>query len=181
MKRVKTESRTEATIDRIVASIGSVPSLAVHTVVFSGSFATAALGLVSWEIMLLVLTTLVSLEAIYLSILIQFTVNRHTRSLKEVEEDIDEIQEDVEELGEDMEDIQEDLEEISEDIEEISEDIDEIQEDVEELNEDDDPAVQERAKAKVKAKVENVNETLERLSNDVARVLADLESLKKSK
>ena len=38
------------------------------------------------------LTTAVSLEAIYLSIFIQMTVNRNTQSLEEVEEDIEGIQ-----------------------------------------------------------------------------------------
>lgn len=155
--------------ERIVASIGSVRSLVIHTIVFSSSFLIALLGIVEWEIMLLVLTTLVSLEAIYLSLLIQITVNRHTKSLKEVEEDIEEISEDIEELGEDMEDIQEDLEEISEDIEEI-------QEDVEELNEEDD-----EPKEKPKGKKPTKAETLEQLTKDVQRVLADLEALKGTK
>lgn len=156
--------------ERIVASIGSVRSLVIHTIVFSSSFLIALLGIVEWEIMLLVLTTLVSLEAIYLSLLIQITVNRHTKSLKEVEEDIEEISEDIEELGEDMEDIQEDLEEISEDIEEI-------QEDVEELNEEDDDEPKEKPKGKKPTKAE----TLEQLTKDVQRVLADLEALKGTK
>src|SRR5688572_11487504 len=104
-------------VDRIVANIGSVPSLILHTVFFVGFFLVAVFGFASLEIVLLVLTTLVSLEAIYLAIFIQITVNRHTQSLLEVEEDIDEIQEDVEELGEDVEDIQEDIEEIQEDFE----------------------------------------------------------------
>jgi len=158
------------TLERIVVYIGSVKSLAIHTAVFALSFLLALVGIVEWEIMLLVLTTLVSLEAIYLSLLIQITVNRHTQSLKEVEEDIEEIQEDVEELGEDMEDIQEDLEEISEDIEEI-------QEDVEELNEDEDDEPKEKPKGKKPTKAE----TLEQLTRDVQRVLADLEALKGTK
>lgn len=166
-------------IERIVAGIGSTKSLIVHTGVFVSFFLIALVGLIGWELMLLVLTTLVSLEAIYLALFIQITVNRHTQSLKEVEEDIEEIQEDVEELGEDMEDIQEDLEEISEDIEEISEDIDEIQEDVEELNEDDDAPKEKTPKTKGKRPTKA--ETLEQLTKDVARVLADLEALKKGK
>ena len=158
------------TLERIVVYIGSVKSLLIHTIVFASSFLLALLGIVEWEIMLLVLTTLVSLEAIYLSLLIQITVNRHTQSLKEVEEDIDEISEDLEELGEDMEDIQEDLEEISEDIEEI-------QEDVEELNEEEDETPKEKSKGKKPTKAE----TLEQLTRDVQRVLADLEALKGTK
>jgi septal ring factor EnvC (AmiA/AmiB activator) len=168
-------------VELVVAGIGSTKSLVVHTVIFAASFLAALVGLIDWDRMLLVLTTLVSLEAIYLSLLIQITVNRHTQSLKDVEEDIEEIQEDVEELGEDMEDIQEDLEEISEDIEEISEDIDEIQEDVEELNEDDDAEPKEKKADKPKGKKPTKAETLEQLTKDVQRVLADLEALKKTK
>lgn len=156
-------------VERVVASIGSVQSLLIHTVAFAASFLVALLGLIEWEIMLLVLTTIVSLEAIYLSLLIQITVNRHTQSLKDVEDEIDEISEDLEELGEDMEDIQEDLEEISEDIEEI-------QEDVEELNEEED-----EPKEKPKGKKPTKAETLEQLTRDVQRVLADLEALKGTK
>ena len=169
-------------VERAVAALGSTGSLIVHTIGFTAFFALAVFGVLSWETMLLVLTTLVSLEAIYLAIFIQITVNRNTQSLRDVEEDIDEISEDIEELGEDMEDIQEDLEEISEDIEEISEDIDEIQEDVEELNEEDDDESKEKAsKPKPKTKKQSTEDTLEQLTKDVARVLADLEALKKAK
>jgi hypothetical protein len=149
-------------VDRIVSSIGSVPSLIIHSLIFAGFFVIAALGLVSFEIMLLVLTTLVSLEAIYLAIFIQITVNRHTKSLLEVEEDLDEIQEDVEELGEDVEDIQEDIEE--------------IQEDFEELGEDGQHLVREPKKAPP-----TDAEAFERLTRDVERVLRDLEALKKAR
>jgi len=166
-------------VERMVAATGSVGSLILHTLAFGVFFLLSVFGIISWETMLLVLTTLVSLEAIYMSILIQITVNRHTQSLRDVEEDIDEISEDIEELGEDMEDIQEDLEEISEDIEEISEDIDEIQEDVEELSEEE-GAIPKATAPKDKKKASKAD-TLEKLSRDVAKVLADLEELKKGK
>jgi septal ring factor EnvC (AmiA/AmiB activator) len=161
-------------IERIIESIGSVYSLIVHTIVFAVCFLAAAIGIIKWELMLLVLTTMVSLEAIYLALFIQITVNRNTESLKEVEEDIEEISEDLEELGEDVEDIQED-------IEEISEDIDEIQEDVEELNEEDEADSERAARTKSVGKKPTKAEALEQLSRDVARVLEDLEALKKSK
>jgi cell division protein FtsL len=63
---------------------------------------------------LLILTTAVSLEAIYLAIFIQMTVNRNTQSIEDIEEDIEDIQEDVEELSEDVEDISEDIDAIQE-------------------------------------------------------------------
>ncbi len=128
--------------EKVTTWVGSVPSLIVHTCVFLGAFAVAVFGFVEWDFVLLVLTTLVSLEAIYLAIFIQMTVNRNTASLREVEEDVEDIQEDIVEISEDIEEISDDVEEISEDvegiqenIEEVSEDIEDIQEDVEEVNE----------------------------------------------
>lgn len=152
------QDKTTTAVEKLTKWIGSIGSLFVHTLIFMGAFVIGGFGYASWELVLLVLTTLVSLEAIYLAIFIQMTVNRHTESLREVEEDIDEIQEDVEELGED--------------IDEIQEDIDEIQEDVEEMTEDDEKDQERRSKQKV---------TLEQLTGDVRRILDDLEALKKGK
>jgi hypothetical protein len=148
---------------KITSWVGSTPSLILHTLVFAGFFLLVGLGILALETMLLILTTLVSLEAIYLAIFIQMTVNANTESLREVEEDIDEIQEDVEELGEDMDEIQEDIEEMSEDIEEMNE---------EELR---DKVLEQHLTAKDDAIV------LDQLMKDVQRVLADLEALKKGK
>jgi uncharacterized protein YoxC len=108
--------------------------------------------------MLLVLTTVVSLEAIYLAIFIQFTVNRQAQSLKEVEEDVESIQENVEEL--------------EEHVEEIKEDVEEIQEDIDEITEDENEEAAEEARKKKQA------ETLEALTNDIKAMLRHLESLK---
>jgi low affinity Fe/Cu permease len=83
--------------------VGSPASIVVHTLIFGAIFALRFLG-VSFDSILLILTTAVSLEAIYLAIFIQMTVNRQAASLHEVEEDI-------EELGEEFEDISEDIEE----------------------------------------------------------------------
>lgn len=144
------KERTITAIEYLTKSVGSVGSLILHTILFIGAFLLAFLGVASLELVLLVLTTIVSLEAIYLSIFIQMTVNRNTESLREVEEDIDEIQEDVEELGEDVEDIQEDIEEIQGDVEEMSEEEEEVDQDA----------------------------RLDQLTNDIRKILADLEVLK---
>ena len=76
------------------------------------------LGLIFFDIdadkIMLLLTTIVSLEAIYLSIFIQMTVNKHTEELEGVSVDIDEIQEDVDEIQKDVEEIQKDVDEIAE-------------------------------------------------------------------
>jgi len=95
--------------------VGSTTSLIVHTIFFVIIFGLHFWG-VSTEDILLILTTLVSLEAIYLSIFIQMTVNKQGRRLKQVSQDIEEIQEDVEEIQEDVGEIQEGVEEIQEDV-----------------------------------------------------------------
>ena len=136
--------------------IGSVASLIVHTFLFIVSFLAGIFHVADWNTILLVLTTIVSLEAIYLSIFIQMTVNRHAEELEDVSEDIDEIQEDVDE--------------IQKDVDEIQGDVDEIQEDVEELSEDDEKDMERHTKQIV---------SLEQLTKDVRRVLDDLEAFKK--
>ncbi len=91
--------------------IGSTISLIIHTFLFIGSFLSVMLGFIHFEEMLLVLTTIVSLEAIYLSIFIQMSINHNIKSIAEVSEDIDEIQEDIGEIQEDVEEISEDTSE----------------------------------------------------------------------
>lgn len=140
-----------AAIERVIVWVGSPSSLAVHTLVFIACFAAAMLGVVSWDTMLLVLTTVVSLEAIYLAIFIQFSVNRQAASLKGVEEEVEIIQENVEELGEHVED---------------------IKEDVADLQEDQSEALNEELRKKKQA------ETLEILTRDVKSMLRHLEGFK---
>jgi uncharacterized protein YoxC len=105
--------------------IGSTSSLITHTVIFAGVIIAPVFGF-SMDHVLLILTTIVSLEAIYLAILIQYTVNRHSETLEEVAEDIEDVAEDVEEVTKNVEEISEDVEDISEDVEDISEDVDEL-------------------------------------------------------
>lgn len=109
----------------ITRGVGSVWSLIIHTIIFITSFGLVLFG-IKIELVLLVLTTILSLEAIYLSIFIQLSVNHQAKALAGVEKDIDEIQEDVEDIAEDVEDLAEDVEEIAEDVEEIQGDIEEI-------------------------------------------------------
>ena len=129
----------------ITRGVGSVWSVIVHTILFLACFVFILLG-ADLNKVLLILTTIVSLEAIYLSIFIQMSVNQQARSIANVEKDIDEIQEDVEEIAEDVEDIHDINEEIQEDIEEIQKDMDEIQEDVEEIQKDVDEITEEEIK-----------------------------------
>jgi peptidoglycan hydrolase CwlO-like protein len=133
------------------SSRSSPTSLVIHTIIFASFFTVSFLKLVSWDLMFAVLTNVVSLEAIYLAIFIQMSVNRQAASLKEVEEDVGDIQEDIEELGENVEDLKEDVEDIQEDI-----------------GEDEEDEVRDKKQA----------EMLEALTNDVKAMLKHLETLK---
>lgn len=143
-----------AAIQHVITWIGSPVSLIVHTIAFAACFSVCLLHWVDWNLMLTVLTNVVSLEAIYLAIFIQFSVNQQAKSLRGVEADVESIQEDVEELGEHVEGIKEDVEDIQEDIGEISED-----------------AAEELRKR-------NQAQMLETLTNDVKAMLQHLETLK---
>ncbi len=87
----------------MVEWIGSVSSLIAHTVFFVVVLSSRLFGVSSVDV-LLVLTTVVSLEAIYLAILNQMTLNKHTKSIQEVRTDVETLQTDVEEMLDDEED-----------------------------------------------------------------------------
>lgn len=133
--------------------IGSPSSIIIHTVFFLLCFLTLIFG-VAFEKMLLFLTTVVSLEAIYLAILIQLTVNRNTMDLQEVGKEIGEIQEDIDE--------------IQEDVSEIQEDIDEIQDDVDDIEEGD--TEEEKRDKEIKMTVENIQKSLEHLMREINNI-----------
>lgn len=157
--------RPEYFFEKVTSWIGSTSSFVVHTFVFIAAFAVGYGGWAEWNTVLLVLTTAVSLEAIYLAIFIQMTVNRQSQEIQEVSEDVEEIQEDIQEISEDVD-------EISEDIDEIQEDVDEIQEDVEEISEDWDLETGEK-------KVSPTPVTVEELTEEIRDVLKKLEALQK--
>ncbi len=153
--------------------IGSIESLVVHTTLFAGMFSLSFFGF-DVDKILLILTTVLSLEAIYLAIFIQMTVNRNTMQLREVEKDIEEISEDIEDIQEDVEEISEDIEGIQEDVEEISEDIEDIQEDVEEISEED---VEEEKEEELEKKENKL--ALAKLEKTLANLLREIEAIKK--
>jgi low affinity Fe/Cu permease len=146
---------------KITKWIGSPVSVLVHTIIFVLCLGAGLLGFVQFEQMLLILTTIVSLEAIYLSLFIQMSVNMANQSIDEVEQNIDEIQKDVDE-------IQEDVDEIQEDVGEIQKDVDEIQEDVGEMSEDEPeeiPQVQTNAKT-----IDDIYRDMQRLMDDIKKL-----------
>lgn len=103
MKKRK-ELWSDKTSEKMTEWVGSTSSIVVHTALFALAFILPFFGF-PFDRMLLILTTAVSLEAIYLVIFIQMTVNRNTESLEEVEHDIDEIQEDIDEIIEDVDEV----------------------------------------------------------------------------
>lgn len=131
--------------------VGSPGSLVVHTILFIASFLAVHYDYIAFEEMLLILTTIVSLEAIYLSIFIQMTINYTTQELEEVSEDIEEMQEDLGEIQEDVGELQEDVEEISE------------EEDAEEAEE-------EERKAEQRKTLTDIQADLRRLMQDISKL-----------
>ena len=88
--------KLEKVSTKLTEWIGTPSSIIAHTLLFAAIFVLIPIG-VSLDDVLLILTTALSLEAIYLAIFIQMTVNKTTKSLQDVEEDIDDIQEEVSE------------------------------------------------------------------------------------
>lgn len=155
----------EKTALAITRAVGSPTSIIVHTVLFTVSFVAAFTGYVSFDRMLLILTTIVSLEAIYLAIFIQMTINYQAEDIAEVQEDVEEIQEDVEDISEDIDEIQEDVDELQEDVEEISEDVEEMSEE-----EETEEAAEERRKSEQKQTLEDIQSNLHKLLEDIERL-----------
>lgn len=112
--------------------IGSTKSLVIHTLVFIFSFSLYFFN-IDFNTVMLILTTAVSLEAIYLSIFILMSGNVQIAAIKDIQENVEDIQENVEDIQEDVKEIQEDVEEIQENVEEIQdeEEYDKILESIE--------------------------------------------------
>ncbi|OGE39003.1 hypothetical protein A3F00_01825 [Candidatus Daviesbacteria bacterium RIFCSPHIGHO2_12_FULL_37_11] len=86
--------------------VGTPQSLIIHTIIFMGILSLGFFGF-DFRTVNIVLTTWLSIEAIYLAIFIQMTVNRNTESIEDLQEDVEELSEDVEDIQEDIEDIEE--------------------------------------------------------------------------
>lgn len=80
----------EQMAESIAVWIGSVTSLIVHTIVFVIMFGLRFAGISIGNI-LLIATTIVSFEAIYLNILVQMTVNKHSKHLKKHSEHLEKL------------------------------------------------------------------------------------------
>lgn len=174
--------------EKVTSAIGSIGSLVVHTIIFASCFIAIIMGANASTVML-VLTTIVSLEAIYLSILIQMSVNRSAQKLEIISEDVEDIQEDVEEISEDVEEIQKDVDEIQkdvdeiqEDVEDIQEDVDEIQKDVDEISEDVDDLTEEKEIEDLADEVFDTDDDkrLSNIENALTVLIKEVQALKKA-
>ena len=128
-QKIKLLGQFEGLIIRISEWVGTPESILIHTILFISTFAFRLIG-VPLETIFLALTTVISLEAIYLSLFIQMSVNRSNLAIEEISEDVDDIIEDIDDLDKDLDHLQHDIDEMSEDIDEISEDVDDITESV---------------------------------------------------
>jgi uncharacterized membrane protein len=166
-RELKTENSTmlDKMADSVISWIGSTASLVFHTLLFITSFLLPLFKVVDFEEMLLVLTTIVSLEAIYLSIFIQMSVNKSNKHIEVIKEDVNEIQEDIDEIQEDIDEIQVDIDEIQEDIDEIADD------------EDEDEHKEKAQKVILKSNVSNNKQEIKELKAKIHDLQAKLEEL----
>lgn len=114
-KNIEDDSMIEKIALKIVKLIGTVESVIIHTILFTLAILLYIFNCYDRETIMLVVTTIVSLEAIYLSIFIQMGMNNHGKKLEEIKDNVEDIQENVEDIQENVEDIQEDVEELNDD------------------------------------------------------------------
>jgi|GEM_PF-424059 len=164
--RERQQKMMEKGAESITRWIGSTASVLLHTVLFIVSFSLPYFKVTTFERMLLFLTTIVSLEAIYLSIFIQMSLNMNNQNIEIIQEDIEELSGDIEEISEDIEEISEDIEEISGDIEELGEDLEEIGEDIEEIQKD---------VVEMQEDVEEIQKDVEEIQEDVVEMQEELQ------
>ena len=88
-------TRFEKVALKLTHWIGTSTSLVVHSLIFA-AFLVAMFFFEPSQV-LLVFTTMLSMEAIYLTIFLQMSVNKHSHLLSEVSENVDELMEEEEE------------------------------------------------------------------------------------
>ncbi len=188
----KNEKRKEGRIEKISVKmtewVGTPTSILVHSVLFIVAFLVYFAG-VRIDTILLVVTTIVSLEAIYLSLFIQLSVNRTSESLEDVGEDIEDIQEDVQGLEGGFGEIQEDFEGLEGNVRKMRRNVQELEADVEDIGEDIDRFYLEEDKeqsgegvahAQSSKSLQNIEKEIITLSKGIIALRDDLEVLKKN-
>lgn len=189
---VKNQSRKETELEKLAIKmtkwVGTPESLIVHTVLFIVAFFIYFAG-VALETVLLFVTTVVSLEAIYLALFIQLTVNRTHESLEDVEEDLGEIQEDVGaleggfgEIAEDVEGLEGNVKKMRRNVEELEADVENISEDIDRyyLEEDREQSQEKVSHVESSKSLQNIEKEIIGLSRGIIALRDDLENLKKN-
>ena len=146
--------RMQKTALAVTHWVGSPISIFLHTILFAVAITVLVKGIFPFDTVILILNTIVSLEAIYLALFIQMTVNYQAESIEDIGEDVEEMQEDIGEIQEDVDELQEDVEDISEDVEEIT---------VEENEE-------ETRKVEQKKTLIDIQSDLRKLMNDISKL-----------
>ena len=178
---VKKQSTRETELEKLAIKmtkwVGTPESLIIHTILFVVAFFVYFAG-VALETVLLFVTTVVSLEAIYLALFIQLTVNRTHESLEDVEGlegGFGEIAEDVEGLEGNVKKMRRNVEELEADVEDISEDIDRYY-----LEEDREQSQEKVAHVESSKSLQNIEKEIIGLSRGIIALRDDLENLKKN-
>lgn len=117
----KTKQRKRTVTEKVIHWIGTPHSLVFHSILFIGFFLAPFIFRFSFDLMLLILTTIVSLEAIYLAIFIQHSVNAQSVRLDDVEESLDDVEENLDDIEESIDDVEENLDDLEESIDDFGE------------------------------------------------------------
>jgi uncharacterized membrane protein len=178
---VKSKKKVQNIDEVVTGYIGSMHSIYIHSFLFILFLTLPLFTELSYDYTLLVLTTIVSLEAIYLALFIQISVNRQSKDIEEIQEDVEDISEDIEEISEDVEELSEDVEEVSKDVEEISEDVEGIQEDLEEAEKEEELEEKEEEieEEREKQRKEDQKVRLEKIENALETLLKEISNFKK--
>ena len=105
--------------DKVTSWIGSTASIIFHSCFFVFAFVSHWLFSWSFDSILLVLTTVVSLEAIYFSIFIQRAVNQQAERLGDVEESLDDVEDSLDDVEEALEEDEQEEEAEEESLEDV--------------------------------------------------------------
>lgn len=115
---------SEDRLQAMIRWVGTKQSLVIHIIFFIVMLCLPFVG-VNSSFSLLLLTTVVSLEAIFLNIFIQMGVNRHADEQKETRMVLSNVKDTIEDVQETMEDVQETMEDVQEVVEDVQETIEE--------------------------------------------------------
>ena len=168
--------------------LGTTKSLIIHSIIFGAVYSLLLFG-VPFDRIQLTLTTIISIEAIYLALFIQLAVNHTKESIEDVEEDIGEIQEDVGALEGGFGEIQEDVEGLEGNVKKMRRNVEELEADVEDISEDIDRYYLEEDREQSQEKVahvesskslQNIEKEIIGLSRGIIALRDDLENLKKN-